>query len=136
MRELILSVEDLLARREWTGAAGELQSGDDQYRDGHWIDAVREYYSALESGLKHRLDKAICKLFPIEVGRQADRSSRFARRAKESVGDAEQVHPALRALIIDEQPKRGVGAELGRLIALPSAESAKFNFADQAARCP
>ena len=28
------------------------------YRDGHWTDAVRENYAALESGLKHRLDEA------------------------------------------------------------------------------
>jgi hypothetical protein len=58
LRELILAVEDLLAKRGWTGAARELARGDDQYRDGHWTDAVREYYAALESGLKHRLDEA------------------------------------------------------------------------------
>jgi hypothetical protein len=56
LRDVILSVEDLLAKRGWAGAARELSRGDDQYRDGHWTDAVREYYAALESGLKHRLD--------------------------------------------------------------------------------
>jgi hypothetical protein len=57
LREIILSVEDLLEQRGWTGAKRELRLGDDQYRDGHWTDAVREYYRALESGLKHRLDE-------------------------------------------------------------------------------
>lgn len=58
LREVILSVEDLLEKRKWVGAARELQEGDRQYEEGHWVDAVREYYSALESGLKHRLDEA------------------------------------------------------------------------------
>jgi hypothetical protein len=58
LRELVLDVEQLLAWRGWSGAARELERGDDQYRDGHWTDAVREYYAALESGLKHRLDEA------------------------------------------------------------------------------
>ena len=58
LQELILNVEDLLAQRSWTGAARELARGDDRYRENHWIDAVREYYAALESGLKHRLDEA------------------------------------------------------------------------------
>jgi len=58
LSELILSVEDLLTARGWAGAARELGRGDDQYRDGHWTDAVREYYTAIESALKHRLDDA------------------------------------------------------------------------------
>jgi hypothetical protein len=58
MGDLIVGVEDLLKKRGWTGAMRELERGDDQYRDGHWTDAVREYYAALESGLKHRLDEA------------------------------------------------------------------------------
>jgi hypothetical protein len=58
LRDLILDVEQLLAKREWAGAARELARGDDQYRNGHWTDAVREYYAALESGLKHRLDES------------------------------------------------------------------------------
>jgi hypothetical protein len=56
--DLILNVDGLLERRGWAGAARELARGDDQYRSGHWIDAVREYYAALESALKHRLDEA------------------------------------------------------------------------------
>jgi hypothetical protein len=56
--ELILDVEALLAKRGWTGAERELARGDDQYREGDWMDAVREYYAAAESGLKHRLDEA------------------------------------------------------------------------------
>lgn len=58
LQQLILSVEDLLAQRGWTGATRELARGDEQYREEHWIDAVREYYAALESGLKHLLDEA------------------------------------------------------------------------------
>jgi hypothetical protein len=58
LHDLILDVEQLLASREWLGAARELARGDDQYREGHWTDAVREYYAALESGLKHRIDES------------------------------------------------------------------------------
>ncbi|HEV2771566.1 MAG TPA: hypothetical protein VGV57_01845 [Thermoleophilaceae bacterium] len=47
----------MLTQRGWTGAARELARGDEQYREGHWIDAVREYYAALESGLKHGLEE-------------------------------------------------------------------------------
>lgn len=57
MAEAIRNVEELLAKREWTGAERELERGDAQYGAGHWADAVREYYAALESGLKHRLDE-------------------------------------------------------------------------------
>jgi hypothetical protein len=32
-----------------------LNRGDEQYADGDWINAVREYYSALESALKYAL---------------------------------------------------------------------------------
>jgi hypothetical protein len=55
---LISSVDQLLEQRGWEGARRELARGDRQYDDGHWVDAVGEYYSALESGLKHRLDEA------------------------------------------------------------------------------
>lgn len=58
LRGLIFDVEGLLTKRGWTGAERELARGDDQYREGHWTDAVREYYAAAESGLKHRLDDA------------------------------------------------------------------------------
>jgi hypothetical protein len=58
LSELIVSVEGLLTTRGWDGAARELGRGDDQYRDGHWTDAVREYYTAIESALKYRLDEA------------------------------------------------------------------------------
>lgn len=55
---LIASVDQLLEQRGWEGARRELARGDRQYDEGHWVDAVGEYYSALESGLKHRLDEA------------------------------------------------------------------------------
>jgi hypothetical protein len=58
LRELILDVEDVMEQRGWSGTSRELARGDDQYGEGHWTDAVREYYSALESALKHRLDEA------------------------------------------------------------------------------
>lgn len=58
LAELITSVEELLRRRGWEGALRELARGDHQYEEKHWVDAAGEYYSALESGLKHRLDEA------------------------------------------------------------------------------
>jgi hypothetical protein len=58
LRDVITSTEALIEARGWSGTARELARGDDQYRDGHWKDAVGEYYSALESALKHRLDEA------------------------------------------------------------------------------
>jgi hypothetical protein len=58
LAELITSVDQLLEQRRWQGARRELRRGDSQYDAGHWVDAVSEYYSALESGLKHRLDEA------------------------------------------------------------------------------
>jgi hypothetical protein len=55
--DLITSTEELLRERQWNGALRELSRGDTQYDAKHWIDAVREYYAAIESGLKHRLDE-------------------------------------------------------------------------------
>jgi hypothetical protein len=55
LHEVIRSCEELLREREWTDALNELLEGDRQARDGHWVDAIREYYRALESGLKYRL---------------------------------------------------------------------------------
>jgi len=54
---LITSTEALLRERQWDGALRELGRGDTQYDAKHWTDAVREYYAAIESGLKHRLDE-------------------------------------------------------------------------------
>jgi hypothetical protein len=55
--ELISELDQLLASRGWEGARRELARGDTQYEDRHWVDAVSEYYSAIESGLKHRFDE-------------------------------------------------------------------------------
>jgi hypothetical protein len=55
--DLITSMEELLRKRQWDGALRELERGDTQYDAKHWTDAVREYYAAIESGLKHRLDE-------------------------------------------------------------------------------
>lgn len=58
LAEVIRSCEQLLEQRGWTSALGELRRGDAQHADGHWADAVSEYYAAVESGLKLRLDEA------------------------------------------------------------------------------
>ncbi len=55
--DLVTSAEELLRQRDWAGAARELARGDAQFDEKHWTDAVREYYAATESGLKHRLDE-------------------------------------------------------------------------------
>jgi hypothetical protein len=56
--EVIRSCEEMLESRGWTGALTELRRGDQQFQAGHWVDAISEYYAALESGLKHGLDEA------------------------------------------------------------------------------
>jgi hypothetical protein len=55
LKELILSCEQLLQVRRWTNALDELRRADQQYAKEDWVNAVREYYSALESGLKYAL---------------------------------------------------------------------------------
>jgi hypothetical protein len=57
LADLISSLDQLLEQRGWKGARRELGRSDRQHDEGHWVDAVSEYYSALESGLKHRLDE-------------------------------------------------------------------------------
>jgi hypothetical protein len=52
---VITSCEEMLRSRGWLTALDELQRGDAQYAEEDWVNAVREYYSALESGLKHAL---------------------------------------------------------------------------------
>ena len=56
--ELVTSVEQALRARAWTSALDELARGDTRYREGKWADAVGEYYSAVESGLRYRIDEA------------------------------------------------------------------------------
>ena len=58
MRALIFDVEQLLDARGWSEALAELKEGDDAFADERWRDAVREYYRAVESGLKYRLAEA------------------------------------------------------------------------------
>lgn len=58
LAEIITSCERMLASRGWEAALTELRRGDEQYRDEHWVDAVSEYYSAVESGLKYRLEES------------------------------------------------------------------------------
>jgi hypothetical protein len=55
MQTLIFDVEQLLEARGWLEALAELKEGDDAFADERWRDAVREYYRAVESGLKYRL---------------------------------------------------------------------------------
>jgi hypothetical protein len=56
--ELVTSVEQALRTHGWTSALDELACGDARYRDGKWADAVGEYYSAVESGLRYRIDES------------------------------------------------------------------------------
>jgi hypothetical protein len=48
--------EEALAELGWTSALDELREGDDQFRQGHWSDAVGDYYTSVESGLKYSLE--------------------------------------------------------------------------------
>jgi len=52
---VIWSCEQLLEARGWENALSDLAAGDREYANKNWVNAVREYYSALESGLKYAL---------------------------------------------------------------------------------
>jgi hypothetical protein len=54
-RQVITSCEQMLEQRGWTTALEELRKADNEYADKDWLNAVRDYYSALESGLKYAL---------------------------------------------------------------------------------
>lgn len=58
MQELITSCDGLLRERGWTNAQDELSRGDSRHKEGNWPDAVSEYYSAVESGLRYRIHDA------------------------------------------------------------------------------
>jgi hypothetical protein len=58
LSQVIRSCDELVRRRGWDSAAEELQEGDRQYQSKEWTNAVREYYRALESGLRYGLDAA------------------------------------------------------------------------------
>lgn len=53
--EIITGADEIVGRLGWSAALDELRAGDAQYADENWVNAVREYYSALESGLKYAL---------------------------------------------------------------------------------
>jgi hypothetical protein len=55
LSEVIWSCKQLLEQQGWETALRELEAGDREYADENWVSAVREYYSALESGLKYGL---------------------------------------------------------------------------------
>ncbi len=55
LREIIISCEQMLGTLGWKQALVELGRGDKAYREENWVEAVREYYAALESGLKYAL---------------------------------------------------------------------------------
>ena len=55
LREIITSCEAILEALGWKTALVELGRGDKEYGDRDWVNAVREYYNALESGLKYAL---------------------------------------------------------------------------------
>lgn len=78
LSEVIWSCEQLLEQRGWGTALQELEAGDREYTNRNWVNAVREYYSALESGLK-------CAL--AEIGATYDEGAalkRLATRASEA----------------------------------------------------
>jgi hypothetical protein len=52
---LVTSCEQLLRDRGWTDALDELARGDAAYSESNWTEAVREHYSAVESGLRYRI---------------------------------------------------------------------------------
>ena len=45
----------MLERRGWQSALEELRKAENEYSDGDWVNAVRDYYAALESGFKFAL---------------------------------------------------------------------------------
>jgi HEPN domain-containing protein len=55
LRQVIISCEQMLERRGWHSALEELRKADNEYTDGDWVNAVRDYYAALESGFKFAL---------------------------------------------------------------------------------
>jgi hypothetical protein len=55
LSEVIWSCKQLLEQRGWETALRELESGDRECANRNWVNAVRQYYSALESGLKYAL---------------------------------------------------------------------------------
>lgn len=55
LKQVITSCEQMLEHRGWESALEELGKADNEYRDGDWVNAVRDYYTALESGLKYAL---------------------------------------------------------------------------------
>lgn len=48
--------EEAVEEAGWVSALEELREGDNQFGQGHWPDAVGDYYTAVESGLKYALD--------------------------------------------------------------------------------
>jgi hypothetical protein len=53
--QIIASCEEILEALGWKQVLVELGRGDKEYRDGGWVNAVREYYAAIESGLQYAL---------------------------------------------------------------------------------
>jgi hypothetical protein len=64
-------------------ARAELRRGDDRYGEINWPDAVGEYYSALESGLKYRLSELEVKYGDTaalrDLAREAAKTNAFPR---------------------------------------------------------
>lgn len=59
LKTLILGCEQLLENKGWTTALDELRRGDEQYAKREWVNAVREYYSSVESALKYALQTEV-----------------------------------------------------------------------------
>jgi hypothetical protein len=58
LSNVITSCEQMLRDRAWTSSLDELGRGDARYAEKNWSDAVSEYYSAVESGLRYLIDEA------------------------------------------------------------------------------
>jgi hypothetical protein len=58
LKTVITSCEEMLKARGWNQGLVELERGDAAYKRRDWVTAVREYYNALESGLKYALGDA------------------------------------------------------------------------------
>jgi hypothetical protein len=55
LRQVITSCEQMLEQNGWRTALTNIRNADNEYADGNWVNAVRDYYAALESGLKFAL---------------------------------------------------------------------------------
>lgn len=75
LREVIRSCEEMLERQGWQAALDELRKADNEYTDGDWVNAVRDYYAALESGFKYALHEEVGKEYSEALGKLVGRAA-------------------------------------------------------------